>query len=164
MTEHAILTFARYRRFQVTHPDGTDVRLEYTGKSAEPDGYNVSPYARAAWSQKNPTWNWDACRPWCKEATVTEARDWEVAWCDGNGWQRLDAELGAWHWGVPAQGIVTLLDRYTTEGWAVAHVSEDHGVYMGADVPEESYITRIRYLLIRTQNAPRPSDAVSSLV
>ena len=34
-------------------------------------------------------------------------------------------------------------------GWTVAHVSEDRGVYLGADVPDESYVTRIRYLLIR---------------
>jgi hypothetical protein len=145
MTEHAVLVFSKYRRFHVTHPDGLDVELNYTGRTDSA----VNPYARDAWTQRNPEWNWTACQAWCREAEVTENRGWEALWYDSAGWQILEGKL-AWRFGVPIEATVAYLNRYAAGGWSVVSVSEDRGVYFGTDAADESYVTRIRYLLIRT--------------
>jgi hypothetical protein len=147
MTEHAILVFARYRRFHVTHPDGTDLELNYTGRRPS-HGY-PNPYAEDAWKQKNPNWDFNACNSWAAQATVTETRGWEARWCDSAGWQTLNGKLAA-RFGAPVEATVSYLNSYAAAGWVVAHVSEDRGVYFGADVDDESFVTRIRYLLIRS--------------
>jgi hypothetical protein len=146
MTEHAVLVFARYRRFRVTHADGTDLELNYTGKR-QPDGY-PNLYAEEAWKQANPNWDLNACKSWTNAATVTEQRGWEALWCDSGGWQTLNGKLTS-RFGVPIEATVSYLNKSAAAGWTVAHVSEDRGVYLGADVSDESYVTRIRYLLIR---------------
>ena len=153
MTEHAILVLAKYRRILVSHPDGTSVRLNYDVTEGAEDKSGWS-YFRPAYKQRhlqeNQEYNKEEYQAWRSKATLTEERGWEAAWYDSNGLQRVEADFSEWYWGVPAQAIVTLLDRYAAEGWTVAHVSEDRGVYTGADVLDESYITRIRYLLIRS--------------
>jgi hypothetical protein len=105
--------------------------------------------AQEAWRQEESA-RGPARREWSAETTVSEGSIWEASWCDAGGTHKLDVDLGSPVGGIPVQGLVTLLDRYGAEGWRVLHVSEDRGVYQGTDVPDESYVTRIRYLLVRS--------------
>jgi hypothetical protein len=165
VTEHAILIVARFRRFLVTHLDGTSEYFDYDGSEGVTPGRQFSHYAIQAWHRTHPPLGLykpndperDKQNAWLSEATVTEERGWEAAWCDSTGQSRLDVTLDTWYWGVPGPAIVTLLDKYGGEGWKVAHVSEDRGVYRGADVLEESYITRVRYLLVRDGGRSQPT-------
>lgn len=50
-------------------------------------------------------------------------------------------------WGFPIAFALGVLGRLAGEGWRLVHVSEDRGLYNGADAPDESYPTRVRYLL-----------------
>ena len=165
MAEHAILAFAKYRRFLVTHPDGTHELVDWDGDTGA-GIVGKEHYAGRVWTLKyldlepinergfreRPKAKVDR---WCHEATVTPKRGWEAAWCDVSGQHRLDVTIDSWYWGVPAQAIVQMLDEYAKQGWAVAHVSEDRGVYFGTDVTDESYITRLRYLLVRDSSKPQ---------
>lgn len=54
-----------------------------------------------------------------------------------------------WAFGLPAEWIVSELGRLEAEGWALVSTSEDHGLYTGADAPNEAFVTRARYLLHR---------------
>jgi hypothetical protein len=171
VTDHAILIVARFRRFLVTHSDGTSEYFDYDGgEGGIPPGRSANHYAIQAWDRTHPPMGLykpndpvrDARDAWLREAAVTEERGWEAAWCDSSGQSRLDVAVDTWHWGVPGPAIVTLLDRYGAEGWKVAHVSEDRGVYRGADVAEESYVTRVRYLLVRDGGRSQPTPAHSA--
>jgi hypothetical protein len=148
MSEHAYLTIGKYHRVRVAHPDGTNVTIVYDASIPVTKAHD-SEYARRAWSQKNPTWNLDAVNAWTSQATVTEERSWETRWYDASGGRSVDANLTNWRDGFPAEGIIALLDSYATEGWEVLHVSEDKGVYRGADALDEAYPARVRYLLRR---------------
>jgi hypothetical protein len=50
-------------------------------------------------------------------------------------------------WGFPITEALRELDRLEKQGWRIVHVSEDHGLYAGADTTDEAYLTRVRYLL-----------------
>ncbi len=41
------------------------------------------------------------------------------------------------------------IGRARHEDRRLTHVSEDHGLYNGADAPNEAYLARVRYLLVR---------------
>jgi hypothetical protein len=58
----------------------------------------------------------------------------------------LDDNLD-WKWGYPISAALGLLNDLQELGWSLRHVSEDHGLYVGADAAEEAYLTRVRYLL-----------------
>lgn len=142
MTEHAILVFARYRRFRVKHPDGTDVQVSYDG-SFSPDDY-----IGKGWLQAQPGGG-SVFTEWRKEASATEERGWQAVWFGAGGEQTLQFPSLASRFGVPAEAMVSALNRYSAEGWRLVNVSEDRGVYRGADTFDEAYVSRIRYLLTR---------------
>jgi hypothetical protein len=81
-------------------------------------------------------------------ATKTEIRTWKAEFIsDGI---TTPIELGEnvqWKWGVPTIAILHELDRLQSEGWTLLNVSEDRGLYQGADADREGYVTRARYLL-----------------
>jgi hypothetical protein len=52
-----------------------------------------------------------------------------------------------WDWGFPIAVAMSELNRVAEDGWTLVHVSEDHGLYAGADAMDESYPVRVRYLL-----------------
>lgn len=60
----------------------------------------------------------------------------------------LPADM-VWDWGYPVAAALAELDRLESQGWKIIHVSEDHGLYQGADANDEAYLTRVRYLLHR---------------
>ncbi|GLY36426.1 hypothetical protein Amsp01_024500 [Amycolatopsis sp. NBRC 101858] len=66
-------------------------------------------------------------------ADTTEALPGEIVTLDDHGYPISEA-LGE-------------LNKRKQEGWRLVHVSEDHGLYNGADSHDEAYLTRVRYLL-----------------
>lgn len=64
----------------------------------------------------------------------------------------------SWSDGAPSTWIAEKLDSFSKSGWNLIHVSEDHGLYQGADVPNESYPTRIRFLLQRSTSINNSVD------
>jgi hypothetical protein len=79
-----------------------------------------------------------------------EVRSWraEMVTASDRTAIELPADL-AWDWGYPVAAALAELDRLEIEGWKITHVSEDHGLYQGADATEEAFLTRVRYLLHR---------------
>jgi hypothetical protein len=57
-------------------------------------------------------------------------------------------------WGFPLIEALRELNRLEEQGWKIVHVSEDHGLYQGADTADEAYLTRVRYLLHTSQPTP----------
>jgi hypothetical protein len=81
-------------------------------------------------------------------ASAEKFRRWTCFTVVGAGAaERVEADLTDWSSGVPLAGMTELLNRYAGDGWSIVHVSEDRGLYGGEDVPNESYPSRIRYLL-----------------
>ena len=88
------------------------------------------------------------------DSNKRDVRTWRVELHTAEGSVPLSFDAGNWSWGYPIQGALSLLDQLDSDGWQVLHISEDHGLYRGADAQDESYPTRVRYLLRR----PAPSE------
>jgi hypothetical protein len=86
---------------------------------------------------------------WPKHST--QVRTWYAEWLCARGTEPvdLDANVTAGHWGYPVMEAMQLLERYAGQGWHLVGVSEDHGLYTGVDAPQETFLTRVRYLLAR---------------
>jgi hypothetical protein len=128
-----------------TAPDGT------TFSAADQD--TVLHDARLYWDQQPPaaTPQRLSYQQWLGDQLNDPRRDWQAELVHGDGQcepQNLGESSSSW-WGAPLVGIAALLDDLTSQGWQLLHVSEDRGLYSGADVGEESYPTRQRYLLKR---------------
>lgn len=54
-----------------------------------------------------------------------------------------------WEYGIPSSWIASELSRLELDGWTVLHTSEDHGLYKGEDAVDESFATRVKFLLHR---------------
>lgn len=146
--EHAVLGFYRSRRFHVTHPDGTDEDYGFDGHAMGAREFDINHYVLLAWKAKKLQWNHSEATAWASSATVTEQRGWRARFFDGEQWHREDDPTSA-DFHVPTEAIVSTLNRLAGQGWNVVHVSEDHGLYRGMDIADESFVTRIRYLLRR---------------
>jgi hypothetical protein len=73
---------------------------------------------------------------------------WAVGlYLDGK-YKRLPAFTN-WTFGFPIDGALEILNQLTAEGWSVAHVSEDRGIYKGQTNQTDSAVTKTRYLLTR---------------
>ena len=89
-------------------------------------------------------WNFES---WY-EGTKREVRQWRAELISLNGASEISlGEILRPDWGFPISEALRELDRLEKQGWRIVHVSEDHGLYAGADVPDEAYLTRVRYLL-----------------
>jgi hypothetical protein len=82
---------------------------------------------------------------WFKREAKT-IRTWRAELLTGEGVEPIDLPVDV-RWGYPVQGVMQILDELAREGWNLVHVSEDRGIYQGADAPEEAFLTRVRYLL-----------------
>jgi hypothetical protein len=79
-----------------------------------------------------------------------EKRTWQATFVTDSDERPI--ELGSslsWPWGFPVAAALRELNRLERDGWMLVHVSEDHGLYAGADATDEAYLTRVRYLLAR---------------
>jgi len=83
---------------------------------------------------------------WSSSCTK-EKRTWRAELITGSGITPLDVGTLNWNWGYPIAAAVRQLDLLEKQGWKLVHVSEDHGLYAGADTIDEAYLTRVRYLI-----------------
>lgn len=54
-----------------------------------------------------------------------------------------------WSYGFPIERTLVVLAALAADGWRVARVSEDRGLYKGDDAPSDSSVTTTRHWLIR---------------
>lgn len=81
-----------------------------------------------------------------------EMRGWvALDYRAGGHAERLDVEFDQWAYGLPLTTITTVLNDFSHHGWTVVSVAEDKGLYRGHDIKDESFPTRVRYLLSRSQ-------------
>lgn len=95
----------------------------------------------------------ESFQSWKQEsrAVAVEFRGWGgTAYLPDGATERFSEDLGDWVYGAPLAGITRALNHFADEGWAVVSSSEDKGLYQGADARDESYPSRIRYLLGRS--------------
>lgn len=87
---------------------------------------------------------------WQEDAEAEHDRGWRCYVVDPSGEaRRRQIEMsGTWS-GVPLETITRQLNELAGDGWRVAAVSEDRGLYLGIDAHDESYPARLRYLLER---------------
>jgi hypothetical protein len=83
-----------------------------------------------------------------QEAKVTEKVMWAAATYLGGQYKRLPA-FEDWAFGLPLEKILSILNNLASEGWSVAQVSEDRGIYAGTTNATDSAVTKARYLLVR---------------
>lgn len=76
-----------------------------------------------------------------------------VVWAAGlylDGKHRALPVIAHWTFGLPIEGVLKILNELAAEGWSVAHVSEDRGLYAGNTNQTDSWVTKARYLLARS--------------
>ena len=83
---------------------------------------------------------------------VKEIVVWAAGFYAGDEYKPLPA-FRYWDFGLPMEGILSVLNDLATEGWSVVHVSEDRGIYAGATNHTDSSVTTSRYLLVREVGA-----------
>ena len=92
-------------------------------------------------------------------AVGIEQRVWVGIEIEPDGSEReFEEGLDGWRFGAPLAGINRELNRLAADGWMVVSVSEDKGLYLGSDSPDESYPSRIRYLLGRDEAAAATAE------
>lgn len=83
-----------------------------------------------------------------KDLKIEEAAVWEaVLFIDGE--RRSLADILSWEFHFPIRDVIARLDELAAEGWTVAHVSEDRGVYTSKLAANISAPVAARYLLVR---------------
>lgn len=76
-----------------------------------------------------------------------------VVWAVGlylNGEHKRLPAFTNWEFGFPIDGALKILNQLAAEGWSVANVSEDRGIYKGQTNQTDSWVTKARYLLTRS--------------
>ncbi|GAB3186853.1 hypothetical protein FHX75_111294 [Micromonospora palomenae] len=92
-----------------------------------------------------------AYRQWETKASVNNVRSWSAGFVEDGRESEVDIGMPtAWSCGLPAKEIVQQLDLLAADGWKLVHVSEDRGIYRGADASTDSSPTTVRYMLQRT--------------
>lgn len=82
-----------------------------------------------------------------------------VVWAAGlyvDGEHRRLPAFQYWEYGLPIQELLSVLNDLAAEGWSVAHVSEDRGVYQGLTNRTDSSVTKARYMLVRDRQSGVP--------
>lgn len=82
-------------------------------------------------------------------ARLSSRHTWEGELFLPTGREKLDIQPRQWRYGYPIEDVTPTLNRLAREGWEVMHVSEDRGLYLGADTHSDAWITKARYLLVR---------------
>ena len=88
--------------------------------------------------------------PWMNALEKEEIRTWEAHLYAAGGVTAIDFDPEQdWYYGLPIPFVLATVNGLSSDGWVLQHVSEDHGLYRGTDVPNEAYPARVRYLLVR---------------
>jgi hypothetical protein len=134
----------RAPRDRITYDNGETSEIE-TGTGRE--------VARRYLQQRHPPPTREATdfESWLKALPKEDLRAWEAhVYMPGEVKELdFDYEVENWHYGVPITFVLRALDDLAATGWTILHVSEDQGLYAGADAADEAYPARIRYLLTR---------------
>ena len=88
-------------------------------------------------------------------AKASEQRIWVCSAFEADGkWKTVNVDLSDWWFGAPLKGITKTLNFFGSDGWSVVNSTEDKGLYTGTDAANESFPSRIRYLLQRPMTSP----------
>lgn len=88
-------------------------------------------------------------------ARASEQRIWICTVYEVDGQVgRLNVDLSDWTSGAPMKGITKALNFFGADGWSVVSSTEDKGLYTGTDTTNESFPSRMRYLLQRPMSSP----------
>jgi hypothetical protein len=95
---------------------------------------------------------------WRETVRIAELRTW-VGWLfSGADQVPVDLGLPAAPFGYPIQEVLGCLDRLSTDGWQIVHVSEDRtghpasrGGHLDGDAAGETGVSTVRYLLSRAR-------------
>jgi hypothetical protein len=121
-------------------PDGRAISAE--GNNAE-----STIKAEARGKYRDPSVE-ELSRKLAPEYGVTKKVVWAAGLYTGGEYTRLKA-LTSWQYGLPIKELLVVLNDLAADGWAVAHVSEDRGVFQGTTTSTDSAVTKTRYLLVR---------------
>jgi hypothetical protein len=166
-TQHAYVIFTKSRYDRLTFSDGT-ARLYPSGEGQQArDALNRAirlPYEKwvaqqpGHWSASHRAEQWDLYRSEIDESTpipvgqVQEVRGWLGYFNDATGSRQLTELVETSLGGIPATEITDSLDVLSRLGWQVESVTEDKGLYSGADAPREAGPVTVRILLRRSSS------------
>lgn len=149
----------RYQVAELVDEDGATRRL--TAEEAREQFDTLTPAQRGVGQEnKVPTTvfdHWwkglpDAPTASFRPAGAVKVLTWKAELITAEGTVPIDLgrPVNTTDAGYPIQVAMRLLERLAADGWRLMHVSEDHGLYRGADAPYEAYLTRVRYVLARS--------------
>lgn len=136
---------ADHRKPTVTLPDGSHLQFE-EGTPEE----KILSHMRVAAERAHPApdsgdGEFAGPGPGLEKVDVWEAS----LFLDGE--RRALPDIGSWEFFFPIEAVITQLEELAKEGWAIAHVSEDRGVYSSKLASSISAPVATRYLLVREQ-------------
>lgn len=163
--EHAYVIFTRCRQERLRFSDGSsrlyplgaaqhvhdqlvqEARLPYEQWVAEQPRY---------WSARQRAEAWESYRNSVADSTpvpvgeVEQARGWCGYFYAATDSREITELIETWSGGVPAVEIAQALDTLSSQGWQVASVNEDKGLYVGTDGSREAGPITVRILLRRS--------------
>ncbi len=137
-----VLYFERERKFRVSRHDSSWTFDASTADEAIGFAWHEHATSDDVWAT------------WYSQASATElSRGWKgrVYHSDGSA-TPVEEDLSVWDPGIPLVGIVQILNAFGAEGWSVVDWSEDKGVYDGKDASHESWPTRVRIVMSRSDS------------
>ncbi len=127
---------------RLTFPDGSSTECREQERDARiyETFRRIRGPAPDAW--QFPTWRSEHI------PKVEQKRGWiGIAYHPDGREEQLAVDLLDWRYGAPLTGIAQILNKFSGQGWTVVSTSEDKGLYKGADAQQESYPSRMRFLL-----------------
>jgi hypothetical protein len=134
-----------YRKPMVTFPDGSHLQFE-EGTPKE----KILSHLRVAAERAHPAPDSGEGEFAGPGPELEKVNVWEASLFLEGERQALP-DIGSWEYFFPIQAVVTQLEGLAEEGWAIAHVSEDRGVYSSKLASSVSAPVATRYLLVREQ-------------
>lgn len=130
---------------RVTFPDGTVVEMRQDQSAGRIEEVFKTRYPEPTAPKAGPDYE-----AWRKAVDHQPLRTWVARlYLDGES-NYLKFDPGDWSDGMPIQAILQQLNDLAHKGWTVMHVSEDRGLYVGEDTQNDAYVTRVRYMLVRS--------------
>jgi hypothetical protein len=160
---YVIFTIGRYDRIRLS--DGTSqLHLLGEGQKVQDDLNRAArlPYEEWAaqqpryWSASHRAEQWDLYRSTTDDSAplpvgvVEKVRGWRGYFNDATGARQLTDLIETWSGGIPATEITEALDTLSELGWQVVSITEDKGLYSGADAQREAGPVIVRILLRRS--------------
>lgn len=127
----------------VKFPDGSEVQFE----EGTPEDA-IEAHIEAAALEAHPKAEQDDSPAEVETLSLEETRVWEARLLlDG---ERRDLpDIHTWSYFFPMESVIETLNGLAEQGWSVAHVSEDRGLYNSDQAMNMSAPIVVRYLLSR---------------